>query len=57
MVFLSDFYYNYLRYVLMWMIIIFDVYGDENYGQLCLYLTLIMCIFALNPPPNNTHVF
>ena len=35
----------------MWMIIIFDVYMDETYGGLCLYLTLIMCIFALQVFP------
>ena len=29
----------------MWMIIIFDVESDEKYGKLCIYLTLIMCIF------------
>ena len=25
----------------------FDVDRDENYGRLCFYLMLIMCIFAL----------
>ena len=44
--FFSDVDYNYLPRVLMWIIIIFDVNRDDNYGQLCLYLTLIMCIFA-----------
>ena len=33
------------------MIIIFDVDRDENYGLLCLYLTLIVCIFTLQVPP------
>ena len=33
------------------MMIIFDVDRDDHYGRLCLYLTLIMCIFDLKPPP------
>ena len=35
----------------MWMMIIFDVDRDENCCRLCLYLTLIMCIFALQVVP------
>ena len=35
----------------MWIIIIFDVDRDEKYGQLCLYLMLIMCIFYLQAVP------
>ena len=35
----------------MWTIIIFEVNRDDTYGGLCLYLTLIMCIFALQVLP------
>ena len=47
MVFFSEFNYNYLWRVLMWMMMIFDVDRDESFWCLCLYLVLIMCIFAL----------
>ena len=51
MVFFSYVDYNYLRRVLMCVLIIFDMYRDKNYGQLFLYLTLIICIFALQVVP------
>ena len=35
----------------MCIIIIFDVDRDNNYGLLCLYLKLIMCIFAFQVFP------
>ena len=35
----------------MCMIIIFDVDKDEKYCQFCLYLTLIICIFAFQTVP------
>ena len=41
----------------MWMIIIFEMDRDENYDQLCLYLTLIMCIFALQCVPTMNVCF
>ena len=37
------------------MMIIFDLDKDENWCQLCLYLTFIMCIFALQVLP-TTHM-
>ena len=56
MVFFSYVDYNYLRRVLMCVLIIFDMYRDKNYGQLFLYLTLIICIFALKLSPQFTCV-
>ena len=51
MVFFSEVDYNYLRHVLMWMIIIFDLDRDDKYGRLCFYLKLIICILALQVVP------
>ena len=42
--------------VLIWMIIIFEVYNDENYCRLCLYLNSILCIFVLKVVP-TMHTF
>ena len=39
------------------MIIIVDVDRDENYGQLCSYLKLIMCIFYLKLVPTTNMCF
>ena len=38
------------------MIVIFDVDKYDNCGRLCLYLMLIMCIFALQVLP-TMHMF
>ena len=51
MEFYSDVDYNDLQRVLMWMIIIFDVDRYDTYGRLCIYLTLLICIFDLKLPP------
>ena len=41
----------------MWMIILFDVDRDDKYSRLCLYLTLIMHIFALKVFPTINMCF
>ena len=52
MAFFSEVEYKYLQRVFMWMIIIFDVVRYENYEWLCLYLSLIMCMFSFQVFPN-----